>query len=182
MKEKLIILATSVVLALVAGEVLSSDDGHGKGFWKKTGDVAAVSNDQYREECGACHFAYPPGLLPAASWEKLMQGLNEHFGDNAEIDPELNKTLSDYLMANAADRSNYRRSVKLARSAGNGVPLRITEIGYFRKEHREIPARMVKTNAKVGSLSNCTACHRRAEAGSFREREIDIPGFGGWDD
>ena len=23
----------------------------------------------YQQECSACHMAYPPGLLPAASWQ-----------------------------------------------------------------------------------------------------------------
>ncbi|NML15911.1 hypothetical protein [Azohydromonas caseinilytica] len=24
----------------------------------------------YRQECGSCHVAYPPGMLPAASWQR----------------------------------------------------------------------------------------------------------------
>ncbi len=183
MKEKLAILITTLALAGVAGEVFSSDDDEHRGAaWGKTADVAAVSNEQYRAECASCHLAYPPGLLPAASWEKIMSGLSDHFGDNAELAPDVTKALTAYLVANGADRVNYRRSVKFARSAGNSAPLRITEIPYFRKEHREIPARMIKTNTQVGSLSNCSACHQRAEAGSFSEREITIPGYGRWDD
>ena len=28
----------------------------------------------YSQECAACHLAYPPGLLPAASWQALPAG------------------------------------------------------------------------------------------------------------
>ncbi|MEQ1807816.1 MAG: cytochrome C, partial [Burkholderiaceae bacterium] len=30
---------------------------------------------RYTEECGSCHSAYPPGLLPVASWQLLMDNL-----------------------------------------------------------------------------------------------------------
>lgn len=30
-------------------------------------------------ECGDCHFAFPPVLLPARSWKKLMGNLKDHF-------------------------------------------------------------------------------------------------------
>src|SRR5690606_37122372 len=40
----------------------------------------------YQEECGACHLPYPPGLLPAASWQRIMQDLAHHFGTDASLD------------------------------------------------------------------------------------------------
>ena len=30
---------------------------------------------QYQQECAACHVAYPPGMLPAASWQRLIDNL-----------------------------------------------------------------------------------------------------------
>ncbi|HPQ24397.1 MAG TPA: cytochrome C, partial [Gammaproteobacteria bacterium] len=47
--------------------------------------VAPVDNPLYLQECGSCHFAYQPGLLPARSWNNLMGGLENHFGENAEL-------------------------------------------------------------------------------------------------
>ena len=32
----------------------------------------------YIEECGACHLAYPPGLLPVQSWRGIMSDLEDH--------------------------------------------------------------------------------------------------------
>lgn len=146
-------------------------------------DVAPVANLLYKSECGSCHFAYQPGLLPARSWERLMGNLSDHFGENAELAPETVKAVTDYLVANAGDKVLTRRSVKIVRSIPQGeAPLRISEVPYLAQKHREIPARLIRGNAKVGSLSNCAACHTRAETGSFSEREIDIPGHGAWQD
>ncbi len=146
-------------------------------------DVAPVSLPLYQQECGSCHFAYQPGLLPARSWAQVMAGLSDHFGDNAELAQADHQAIQDYLLYNAADRVRDRRAVKIARSLqAEAAPLRITEVPYVVHKHREIPASLIKDNAKVGSLSNCTACHTRADSGSFSEREINIPGHGQWDD
>ena len=41
---------------------------------------------RYAQECAACHMAYPPGLLPAASWHRIMGRLERHFGSEASLD------------------------------------------------------------------------------------------------
>lgn len=186
--------AKKLGLILIAGGLLSAsvvavggDDERGGGwtFTKKgrAPDVAPVNNTLYRSECGTCHYAFPPGFLPARSWNKLMADLSDHFGENAELDPDTLQALTEYLVANSADKVQTRRSIKFMESIpANSTPLRISEVPYFVREHNEIPARLIKGNPKVGSLSNCVACHTRAEAGSFAEREIDIPGYGRWED
>ena len=45
------------------------------------------SNNVWNTECGACHVAYPPRLLPASSWRAIMGGLAAHFGTDASLDP-----------------------------------------------------------------------------------------------
>jgi len=113
----------------------------------------------------------------------MMTQLDDHFGDNAELETEVNQRITDFLLNNSADKSEYRRSRKLINSlAKSDTPLRITEIPYFKHEHNEIPAKMVKDNKQVNSLSNCNACHTKAEQGLFDENDILIPGFGRWDD
>ncbi len=145
--------------------------------------VAMVSSPLYKEECGGCHMAYPPGLLPASSWGQVMNGLEDHFGDNAELDAETQQSVSEFLNANSADHSSYRRSIKFSRSINpDKPPLRISETPYFKHEHDEIPARMVAGNSKVKSFSQCNACHRQAERGSFNEDDINILDYGRWDD
>lgn len=127
--------------------------------------------------------AYPPGLLPARSWTKLMSELDNHFGDNAEIDAEAYKSISEFLLTNSADKSDYRRSLKFNSSIkSDDAPVRISDTPYFRHEHDEIPDRLVSANPEVKSFSQCNACHAKAEQGSFNEHDIRIPGYGSWDD
>lgn len=145
--------------------------------------LAPVTNQQYLDECSSCHMAYPPGLLPARSWQKLMGGLSSHFGDDATLPAETQQALTEFLTANAADRSSNRRSSKLMASiAPNETPLRISETPYMQRKHREIPPRYIQGNDEVRSLANCSACHRDAARGDYSEHGVRIPGVGRWDD
>ena len=189
--NKRIALALVLLTSLgLAAKFALSDDEHEAGehngwrdAFKPTADVAAVNNPTYRDECGSCHMAYPPGLLPARSWQGIMDGLSNHFGDNAELDPQTLASLRQYLRDNSADQADYRRSRKIMRSLGQGdAPLRITEVPYLQYKHDELSQAIITDNPKVRSLSNCNACHQHAEQGSFRESDILIPGYGRWDD
>jgi hypothetical protein len=132
----------------------------------------------YVEECGSCHMAYPAKLLPERSWRKIMAGLEDHFGENAELDATTRGEIENFLVREST-RPTYR---KLFRNLGDATPLRITELPYFVHEHDEIPARFLAGNERVQSLSQCNACHRDAERGRFDEDDVVIPGFGRWDD
>lgn len=169
------------VLILVSVNVWS--DNNARMNTRVSTDVAAVTDARYQKECGVCHFAYQPGLLPARSWQKLMGTLNAHFGDNAELNKEATVYIANYLEKNAADKSSYRRSIKIITALKAGeTPLRISDMAYFKREHDEVPKRLVQGNSKVGSISNCTACHHKAETGSYSEDEIWIPGMArGWE-
>jgi hypothetical protein len=137
-----------------------------------------MMNATYAEECGSCHMAYPAMLLPQQSWRNIMAGLDDHFGENAELDNPTRAGIEDYLLRESG-RVSYR---KLFRNLGSATPRRITELPYFVHEHDEIPARFVAGNDRVNSLSQCNACHQDAERGRFDEDDVDIPGFGRWDD
>jgi len=173
-KGSILILTSLLVISLQA---MGDDDEHeGK---RNRADVAPVNNAAYAEECGACHFAYPPGLLPTRSWEKLMSRLDDHFGENAELSADIVKTLTVYMITNSADHSTFRRSKQIADSVKKGsTPLRITETPFVKREHRELSERLVQDNPQVKSLSRCDACHTNAAKGSFDEDEINIPGHG----
>jgi len=121
-------------------------------------------NPVYRAECGSCHVAYPPRLLPPASWQQLMQGLDKHFGSDASLDAKASEEISRYLAANAGHRE-----------APPGAEPRITETRWFHKEHdKEVPAALWKS-AAVKSPANCAACHTRAEEGDYSERTPRLP-------
>jgi hypothetical protein len=149
----------------------------------KQAGVAPVDNITYKDECGSCHMAYSPGLLPVDSWKKVMLNLEDHFGDNAELDQSSYEVLLTYLADNSADKSEYRRSQKIVRSLKSSETVdRITQTPYFIRKHDEIPNRFVVDNAEVGSFSQCNLCHLNAKKGSFNEDEVSIPGVGYWED
>lgn len=133
-----------------------------------------VTNPVYKDTCGGCHFAYQPGLLPSASWAKLLSGLDDHFGQTLEVDSETLGTLTDYLRGNGADKSSSRQAAKIMKSLGGEVPIRITDVPYIRDEHHEISSDVFGRKS-IGSLSNCSACHRTAENGVYDDDFVEIP-------
>ncbi|MCP3687247.1 MAG: hypothetical protein GY784_02430 [Gammaproteobacteria bacterium] len=179
-KQQVVMIAGSAVLA---GILATSFYGIGQSF-ASSGEsdshrfYQGKQNPVYLEECGSCHMAYPPQLLPGKSWQKMLQGLEDHFGENAEVDLATSSAIASYLQE--ASRSNSYK--KMFRNLGNRSPLRITELPYFKHEHDEIPSRFIADNDKLSSLSQCDACHQDAQRGQFDEDDVIIPGVGHWDD
>lgn len=148
-------------------------------------EIVPVDNKTYKDECGSCHFAYQPGLLPSKSWAKLLtaEALPQHFGDNAELDADTLKVIYDYAIANAADKSYHKRSRKIAIATEKvDAPLRITEVRYIKRKHHELSEKMVKGNKDVKSLSYCDACHTQAAKGVFDADTVRVPNYPNWDD
>lgn len=127
--------------------------------------IAATPHPLYRQECAACHIAYPPGMLPADSWRRILGNLDHHFGTNASLDPASVKQLEGWLTAHAA---------RAGRTASAPPDDRITRSSWFIATHDEVPAAAWR-RASVKSASNCAACHTRADQGNFDERYVRIP-------
>lgn len=201
-KSMLGLLALGLVSLGSSGLVLGDDNdherqGHGQyreqgehgGWVRSRADVSPVTNTTYSKECGSCHMAYQPGLLPAQDWTSIMtpDALAKHYGDDATLSDDQRQEIAAYLTANGADRSSGSRSHAFAAGAAGGtgqsdVLPRITQTRYFLRKHDEIPARLVADNPKVGSFSQCNSCHRGAADGVFNEHQVDIPGYGAWED
>ncbi|HEY5994351.1 MAG TPA: diheme cytochrome c [Gallionellaceae bacterium] len=184
-KKTKFIALLSAALLLTASTAIAEEDfwdwiGHGTvQGWRGVG-VKPVDNKQYKEECGSCHFAYQPGLLPEKSWEKLLTaaGLHDHFGEVADLDKETLQAIREYVLANSAEKSYYKIARKITIATEDGpAPLRITEVRYIKRKHNDIPAKMVKDNKDVKSLSYCNACHTKAEKGIFKEDTVSIPNY-----
>jgi len=135
----------------------------------------AVSNPKWKNECSACHMAYPPALLPERSWRKMMLGLERHFGQDASLDVPTAKEITAFLASNSADRVGSKRAKKVMGSLGpDEAPLRISETAWFVRKHDEVAPQVWK-RPKVGSPANCSACHSGAEQGNYSEHQIRIP-------
>jgi hypothetical protein len=155
-------VVAAACVATVAGSTAAATAGSGATV------AGAPLEDRalYREECGACHLDYPPGLLPARSWQRVMAGLEHHFRTDASLEPEIRDRLARWLTENAAEADTHRKSRKILRSLGGETPLRISEVPYVRREHDEIrPADL----ARVKTIAHCAACHPGAERWDFEE-------------
>lgn len=119
----------------------------------------------YQQECAACHLAYPAALLPARSWDRIMNGLDQHYGTDASLDAATVQQIGQWLQAHAG---TYKRV------SAPPPQDRITESDWFLRKHRKLDA-PVWQHASVKSAANCAACHTRAEQGSFDERELQFP-------
>ena len=97
--------------------------------------ISPVNNAIYIDNCGTCHFAYQPELLPAESWRQILNGTEDHFGDTVDIDEDARNEIEKYLTSNAANNSSAELPQKIIRSLKSQTPLRITDIPYIRKEH-----------------------------------------------
>ncbi|HYN79006.1 MAG TPA: diheme cytochrome c [Lamprocystis sp. (in: g-proteobacteria)] len=174
-------LTAALIAVALAGAAswigLRDADGGRWGWLPRGSDLSPVNSERYRIECGGCHFAYPPGLLPTTAWGRLMESLDDHFGDDASLDPEVADELLTYLTSNSADDNpSIRSRAFAARPIILDHPPRITQTAYFQRKHDRVPLRLVTENPKVGSFSNCQACHRDAERGSFNEHRVVIAG------
>jgi hypothetical protein len=125
--------------------------------------VPPVTDAVVIKECGACHMTFQPAFLPARSWEKMMAGLKDHFGENAELDEAKVKHITAYLTSNAG-----KGGMGLSASE---TPLRVSELTWFKVKHakkgRTSPETMKRRGAK--SVAGCVACHRDAAKGYYED-------------
>jgi nitrate/TMAO reductase-like tetraheme cytochrome c subunit len=143
--------AIALVMVLIAHEAMA-------------GNVSAAQNRHWKAECGSCHTAYPPQLLPASAWRGIMSGLDKHFGTDASLDADSVAEIGAFLEQHAGT----------TRRARGARTLRVTESAWFQRKHGEISP-TVWTLPAVKSPANCAACHTTADQGDFRERNIRIP-------
>jgi len=127
----------------------------------------------YVKECGSCHMAYPPSLAPSSRWIAIMDGLPDHFGEDASLEPDLMSRIRTYLTMNSAEIWDTRAAHELA-LANPSDPLRLTATPFWTRMHRRIPETVFKSRA-IGAKSACDKCHSDASTGRFSPQDIHIP-------
>jgi len=133
--------------------------------------VPPIEHAATLKECGACHLAFPPQMLPARSWRKLMGDLANHFGENASLPEATRAEITAYLTANAGDAAISKNGRYFLHGIDAAeTPLRITQTPFWQGAHEEVPTAYF-TSSQVKTPANCVACHRSAAQGSFGEGE-----------
>jgi mono/diheme cytochrome c family protein len=118
-----------------------------------------VSNNTTKTECSACHTLYAPGFLPKRSWRAIMSDLTNHFGEDASLTDAARTEITNYLVSQAPQDI---RGVPASQT-----PLRITQLPWYTRIHGPRFVAYAQSHPSVGTLSNCTGCHRGAEQGIF---------------
>lgn len=168
-------VAVSLAIAAVgvaALYLMSSGWPSGYAEARARASAAKPSPTRWTKECGGCHLAYSPAFLPRRSWERMLREQDQHFGEDLSLSPAAAKALLDE--ANAPQSPSWA-GWKLAASAQPAdAPQRITELGFWRHAHRDLPAASFKSPVSSGR-HDCESCHLDAASGIFQPRMIQKP-------
>ncbi len=119
----------------------------------------------YTQECAACHTAYPPSLLPARSWQRILSSLDQHYGTDASLDAATVEALSAWLNTHAG---TYKRVTH------EPPQDRITRSSWFIRKHDDIRPSVWRLPS-VKSAANCAACHTGADRGIYDDDNLRQP-------
>ena len=132
-------------------------------------------NNTWRDSCGGCHGPFHPTLLPARSWTAHLDRPDNHFGLPWQFDAKTLAEIRAFLQQNSAETEMTEAAYRINKSIPADVtPLRITETAFWIEKHGRIDNR-TWSNPAVGSKSNCRACHRDAEYGTYDDAAIRLP-------
>lgn len=130
---------------------------------------------QYEQECGDCHLAFHPSLLPVRSWDLLMARQADHFGEDLMLDPALAGRLQDFLVRHAAELSDSEAAWRVAHDTPvASSPLRVTQTPMWVQAHAGLSDETFQAEP-VRSALRCEACHEDALGGRFANRAIHLP-------
>lgn len=173
----------SLVAVLMLGAIFGSAIYYFYGYFTQTEEQPFLAfkseplpdNETWRTECGDCHLAFHPVLLPARSWQRIMNEQEEHFDEDLGLDEETADEITRFLMGNASESGLNEVAHEITRDvSANETPLRITETSFWKNQHRKIDERYWESDV-VGSEANCGACHRDAEQGWFEDSNMNLP-------
>jgi len=136
-----------------------------------------AENSAFYEKCGKCHKTYPPFMLPHDSWKRLMDGLENHFGEQiteSNITKSEQMSIKAYLLSHSAETSTHKIAFKTLESLGEMRPISMSKVPYWREAHQSIEKSTFKS-LHVKDASNCFVCHPDFEYGILDNTRIHIP-------
>ncbi len=166
--------------ALVGGNAIAIDEYFNKPGPGGMGGFLVPTDPTYIKECKGCHFLYSPGMLPGASWTRMMVRPDKHFGEDLRLAAGTRDAVTRYLVDNAADKSPYLGSeIFMDRVNPNNPPWRIQNVPRIRTSHRVMDEMIaINTRVRVRNFVNCDACHQAAAKGDYSLEELNVPLIG----
>jgi cytochrome b len=136
--------------------------------------IPAMPMDQaWAAECGDCHQAFHPSLLPRASWAALMGDLGNHFGEDASLPEAKAAQIAAFLDSYAAEAWDTEAARRFAVVSPDD-PSRITATPFWVAKHADLAPERFDA-APVQTRANCAACHSDAASGRFDDQAILPP-------
>lgn len=130
----------------------------------------------WSEACSECHTLHHPSLLPARSWQKMMDQQQQHFEEDLALDIESRQQITRFLMTYSAESANSEASWKISNSIDqSSAPLQITQTPYWIEKHSALADSLWELPS-VGGKIHCDGCHQDAAAGTYRDRAVALPG------
>jgi hypothetical protein len=150
---------------------------HFRGYFKTARDIplpavraGARHGRTWQHECGSCHLAFHPSLLPARSWQEMLRQ-QDHFGEDLALDTEVVAALSSFATAHSAEHAETPAAWKIAsRTPASSTPLRITETSYWKGRHGSVADADWQRVKRI----DCGGCHLDAELETFEPGAIRI--------
>jgi cytochrome b len=165
------------IAVLLSALLLAAQYLHASGWMLGYPDARAPENgapansrlEAWNHECGSCHLAYAPSLLPARSWDAMLEKQDDHFGEDLALSRETVRKLQASTHSPAPSWAAW----KLAGSARSvdPPPMRITDAPFWRHAHRRLSAQEF-ARPPVAGRHDCEACHGDAASGIFAPRMI----------
>lgn len=130
------------------------------------GYIEPVTDRITKEECNACHFAFPAVLLPQASWRTILENLENHFGEDASLDSQTRQHIGQYFASRSSEAGSTPSKFIRGLDKEN-PPIRITETEYWMDKHLHISEEKLQSGL-AGLKASCAVCHLRAVKGIYR--------------
>ena len=174
MKMLKIVLGVSAlgIAALAAGylAIWSPRDAERRALDEKA-TRAAMHGQAWAKECGSCHLAYAPALLPFASWVRTLEEQDRHFGEDLGLGAAGVARLLEHARKEPTPSWG---AWKIATSVPKGEsPLEISTTPFWRAAHASLPDSAFRAPVSAGR-HECEACHRDAASGIFHPRMIHM--------
>lgn len=146
----------AILLALVLGPgaraIAPPPPADPNGLTDRVPRSQELGQEVYRNQCGTCHIALPPAVLPVESWRQLLV-TQEHYGRTLEPMTPIDRQLV----------WQYLQSGSRPLAAGETEPYRVASSRYFRALHPRV------AGASTAGVSSCVTCHPRADFFNFRQ-------------
>jgi len=133
--------------------------------------AALVQSEAWDKECGGCHLAYHPSVLPAPAWRALLDEQHAHFGEDLGLEESTVDALRAYMRPQSAEAHATPLAWKIdSTTRADATPRRVTETDYWKKRHATLSAADWNRTKRFA----CEGCHLDAAAGTFLPGAIHV--------